>query len=142
MREVTVSDIHRYLPRPEGFEEPLFPTDESRRQVAEHLLRAPWLARASELREGSGIAAHAREEPVELSTGAGVVHVVRRRAGRCSWRRRRVVEILDRWRCVRSWWDQQEQVDRLLFRVLLSGGVVVDLALERPGGWLIAGIVD
>ena len=142
MREITVSEIHRYPPRPEGFEEPLFPTDGSRRQVAEHLLRAPWLARASELREGLGSAAHMREEPVKLARVAGVVHVVRPRAGSCSWRRRRVVEVLDRWRCVRSWWEHQEQVDRLLFRVLLSGDAVVDLALERPGKWLLAGVVD
>lgn len=95
------------------------------------------------MREGSGSAAHAREEPVKLARGTGgVVHVVRSRAGRCSWRRERVVEVLDRWRCVHSWWDRQEQVDRLLFRVLLSGGAVVDLALERPDRWLLAGVVD
>jgi hypothetical protein len=34
-------------------------------------------------------------------------------------------------------------VDRLVFRVLLSGGAVVDLALERTSGeWLVAGVVD
>ncbi len=144
MREVTVSEIHRYPPRPEGFEEPLFPTAGSRRTVMEHLLEAPWLSRASELRERSGDAGPAklREEPVKLARCSGVVHVVRPHGGRCSWRRRHVVEVLARWRCVRSWWNPQERVDRLMFRVLVAGGAVVDLALERSGGWLLAGVVD
>jgi hypothetical protein len=144
LREVTVSEIHRYPLRPEGFEEPLFPTAASRRAVLEHLLETPWLSRASELRERSGAAGPGkrREEPVELAKRSGTVHVVRPRARRCSWRRRRVVEVLARWRCVRSWWDPEERVDRLVFRVLLSGGPVVDLALERPDRWLLAGVVD
>jgi hypothetical protein len=34
-------------------------------------------------------------------------------------------------------------VDRLVFRVLLAGGSVVDLALEgTTGEWLVAGVVD
>ena len=44
--ETSVAEIHAYPARPEGFEEPLFPTRESRLAVAEHLLRAPWLGRA------------------------------------------------------------------------------------------------
>lgn len=110
----------------------------------EHLLGAPWLSRASELRERSGDAeaAKVREEPVELARRSSVVHVVRPHGGRCSWRRQRVVEVLARWRCVSSWWDPEEQVDRLVFRVLLSGGAVVDLALERPDRWILAGVVD
>ena len=39
--KASVSQIHSYPLRPEGFEEPLFPTLESRRAVAEHLLQAP-----------------------------------------------------------------------------------------------------
>src|SRR5215212_9901454 len=49
----TVSEIHRYPLRPPGFEEPLFPTREFRRAVAEHLASAPWLSRGSELRRPS-----------------------------------------------------------------------------------------
>ena len=45
--EASVSEIHCYPLRPEGFEEPLFPTRESRLAVLDHLLRAPWLSRAS-----------------------------------------------------------------------------------------------
>lgn len=144
MREVTVSEIHRYPTRPKGFEEPLFPTAATRRAVMEHLLEAPWLSRVSELGERSGDAGPAkmREEPIELARCSGAVHVVRPHGGRCPWRRRRVVEVLARWRCVSPWWDSRERVDRLVFRVLLSGGAVVDLALERSGGWLLAGVVD
>jgi hypothetical protein len=54
-----------------------------------------------------------------------------------------VVRVLERWREVGSWWDAQLSVDRLVFRVLLAGGAVVDLALERPSGeWLLMGVVD
>jgi hypothetical protein len=44
----SVSEIHRYPLRPEGFAEHLFPTRESRLAVGKHLLEAPWLSRASE----------------------------------------------------------------------------------------------
>lgn len=47
--EASLAEIHRYPLRPDGFGEPLFPTHESRRAVAEHLVRAPWLSRASEI---------------------------------------------------------------------------------------------
>ena len=147
MLATTVSEIHRYPSRPPGFEEPLFPTAESRRAVAEHLASAPWLSRGSELRRGNGRTARRREEPA---------HVIRRTDGRaylvrcCGDRRRkgslskrRVVRVLERWREVGSWWDAERRVDRLVFRVLLAGGPVVDLALERASGeWLVAGVVD
>ncbi len=53
-----------------------------------------------------------------------------------------VVRILDRWREVRDWWDEERYTDRFVFRVLLSGGSVVDLARERSGEWLLVGVVD
>jgi hypothetical protein len=64
--EVSVSDIHGYPLKPEGFEEPLFATAASKRSVMEHLLGSPWLRQASELRRGTGEAAHATREPIEL----------------------------------------------------------------------------
>jgi hypothetical protein len=143
----TVSEIHRYPLRPPGFEEPLFPTRESRRAVAEHLASAPWLSRGSELRRGNGQAAHGREEPAHVFRWAdGRTYLVRRcgngrRQG--SPRKRRVVRVLERWREVRSWWEPERRVDRLVFRVLLTGGAVVDLALEGTSGeWLIVGVAD
>jgi hypothetical protein len=142
---IGVSEIHAYPSRPEGFEEPLFPTAESNRKIAEHLLQAPWLFRASELEGRAGGAAHALEEPVELRSPPGRVEIVRlvgSRRCRYSWRRRSVEKILDRWRRVDGWWDADRRVDRVVFRVLLSGGTVVDLARERSGGWLLVGVID
>ncbi|MGI8911247.1 MAG: hypothetical protein ACR2JR_11945 [Rubrobacteraceae bacterium] len=139
--ETSVSEIHRYPLRPEGFEEPLFPTGDSKRAVAEHLLGAPWLMRASEAgaRIGEPIEVRQRRSAVEVSWGS---------RGRCGRRRRvkswrRVVEVLDRWREVRGWWDE-DSVDRRVYRVLLAGGVVADLAREwsGPGGWLLVGVAD
>lgn len=148
MLRVSVSEIHRYPLRPPGFEEPLFADRALKRAVGEHLLAAPWLGRASELagRHG-GQSARAPGEPVELRRGAGgLVEVVRRphgrRRGRCSWRRRRVARVLDRWREVGRWWDEGLRTDRHVFRVLLSDGAVVELARERRGGWSLAGVAD
>ena len=167
--EATVSEIHSYPLRPDGFVEPLFETPESQREIANHLLRAPWLSRASEMPEKSGSAAHSAahsaEEPVQLrrcgggyASGyaswcargqvktRGKVEIVRPRARRCGWQRRRVIQVLMRWREIRSWWLEEERVDRFLFRVVVDGGGIVDLALERSGPrsgeWTITGIVD
>lgn len=140
--DATVTEIHAYPLRPEGYEEPLFATAASRRAVLEHLLEAPWLSRASELRGHIGEAAHAPEEPVELRRSCGRVDLVRLGAGRrCRQEKRRVVEVLDHWREVGEWWDESRRVDRVVFRVLLSGGAVVDLARERSG-WSLLGVVD
>ena len=146
MQEVSVSGIHAYPLRPPGFEEPLFPTPSSKRVIAEHLLEAPWLRRASAVGgvpRRSGETVHALAEPVELRGSCGRVELIRvKGGGRCSWRRRRVAEVLDRWREIGDWWDEELCKDRLVFRVLLYGGAVVDLARERSGGWLIVGILD
>jgi hypothetical protein len=140
----TVSEIHGYPLRPSGFQEPLFPTRESRRIVAEHLARAPWLCRGSELRRGSGQSANSREEPAHVFWRAdGRAYLVRRCGRGLRTRKRRVVRVLERWREVGPWWEPERRVDRLVFRVLLAGGAVVDLALERASGeWLVAGVVD
>jgi hypothetical protein len=140
--EASVSEIHRYPLRPEGFEEPLFPTVESRRAVGDHLLRAPWLSRASEIEGKGGQAVHARREPVEVegSLAVGCIRVSRT-SGRCR-KKRLVVEVLGRWREVRAWWDEERAKDRSLVRVLLSDGAVVDLARENGGEWFLVGVTD
>ena len=143
----TVSEIHRYPVRPPGFEEPLFPTAESRRTIAEHLASAPWLSRGSGLPGGNGQTARRCGEPAHVLRRAdGRAYLVRRCGKECrkrSLRKRRVVRVLECWREVGSWWDTELSVDRLVFRVLLAGGAVVDLALERPSGeWLLMGVVD
>jgi len=139
---VTVSEIHRYSLRPEGFEETLFLTAASKRAVAKHLLRAPWLGRASDLGEGcSGEFAPGLKEAVELTGSDGRTEVVRAQGGgRFRWRRKRVLRALGRWRKVRCRWDEDRSVDRTVFRVLLGGGSVVELALERSGDWFLTGV--
>ena len=143
MPTASISEIHGFPPRPHGFLEPLFPTPPSRRAVAEHLLEAPWLMRASELKERAGEAAHVPAEPVRVVASGGRVEILRLCAGRRrSWRRSKVLEVLDRWREVREWWDEDRHADRFVFRVLLCGGAVVDLARERFGKWSLVGVVD
>ena len=51
------------------------------------------------------------------------------------------MEVLDRWREVRAWWDEDAAVDRTVVRVLLSDGAVVDLAREGSG-WFLVGVAD
>ncbi len=140
--EASVSEIHCYPLRPEGFEEPLFPTRESRQAVLDHLLRAPWLSRASEMEERGGQTVHARWESVELENRHGRLRIVWA-SGRSRRRKKQhVVEVLDRWREVRAWWDETRAKDRSLARVLLSDGSVVDLARENHGGWFLVGVTD
>jgi hypothetical protein len=143
MEGASVSEIHRYPLRPKNVEEPLFPTREFKREIAEHLLRAPWLSRASEL-EGSfagGQTAHARREPVKVENRHGRVRVAWSSGRKRCRQHRCVVEVLDRWREVAAWWDEERATDRSVVRVLLSGGAVVDLARER-GGWFLVGVAD
>ena len=56
-------------------------------------------------------------------------------------RERSVVEVLGRWREVAAWWDAERATDRVVVRVLLSDGAVVDLAGGR-GGWFLVGVAD
>jgi hypothetical protein len=140
--EASVSEIHRYPLRPEGFEEPLFSTRESRRAVGDHLLRASWLSRASEMEDRGGQAAHARLEPIELEGHRGRMWIVWASGRRRCRKRRHVIEVLCRWREVRAWWDEARATDRSLVRVLLSDGAVVDLAQERSGEWSLVGVPD
>ena len=140
--EASVSEIHSYPLRPEGFEEPLFPTRESRLAVLDHLLGAPWLSRASEMEERGGQAAHARWEPVELENRHGRLRIVWASGRRRCRRKRHVVEVLGRWREVGAWWDETRAKDRSLARLLLSDGSVVDLARENAGEWFLVGVTD
>lgn len=139
--EASVSEIHGYPLRPEGFEEPLFPGATSKRVVAEHLLRAPWLSRASEIEGRGGQAVHARRESVEIEKHRGRVRVSWASGKRRCRKKRWVAEVLDRWREIRAWWDEDAGVDRTVVRVLLSDGAVVDLAHESSG-WLLVGVAD
>jgi hypothetical protein len=140
--EASVSEIHGYPLRPEGFEESLFPTRESRRAVLNHLLQASWLSRASELESRGGQAVHAGREPVELENRHGRVGISWASGRRRCRKERRIVEVLGRWREVMSWWDEERATARSLFRVLLSDDSVVDLARENGGEWFLVGTMD
>jgi hypothetical protein len=140
--QASVSEIHRYPLRPDDFEEPLFPTRESRRAVLDHLLRASWLLRASELESRGGQTAHAGREPVKVKSYHGRVRISWSSGRRRCRKERRIVEVLGRWREVRAWWDEERATDRILFRVLLSDGSVVDLAHENGGEWVLVGTMD
>jgi hypothetical protein len=142
----SVSEIHRYPLRPAGFEEPLFPTATSRRAIAEHLAHSSWLFRAPELAADPGLASgeavHRRREIVHLfRRDDGWAYLVRRCGRRTT--KRRIVRMLESWREVGRWWEGEDSVDRLVYRVLLEGGAVVDLALEKSSSeWLLVGVVD
>jgi hypothetical protein len=140
--ESSVTEIHAYPRRPSGFEEPLFPTEESKREIMAHFLEAPWLCRASKLPRGVGECAHAVRESVQLRSTRDRVEVVRPARHRRGPTQRRIVRVLERWREVRAWWDEEARTDRLVFRVLLAGGAVAELALERSGGWFLVGVAD
>jgi hypothetical protein len=143
---VSVSEIHRYPLKPEGVAEPLWTTEEWKRSVAEHLAASRWLCRASEIerRCGGGRTAHVMDEPVYILVRDRGSFVVRcdppKRS--YSWRKCRIVEVIDLWREVRSWWSGEDAVDRLVARVLLAGGHVVDLAKRRPEEWAMVGVAD
>lgn len=104
---------------------------------------------------GGTTAVHRREERAYvLARPDGAVYLVRghgcghgrgvgsgRRCGRT--RKRRVLRVIERWREVRGWWSDEGGADLLLFRVELSGGAVMDLALERSSGeWILTGILN
>jgi hypothetical protein len=40
---------------------------------------------------------------------------------------------------VARWWNESAYVDRYVFKVMLSTGAVVDLALEKSGEWFLLG---
>ncbi len=141
LMEASALEIHGYPLRPEGFEEPLFSTRESRQAVAEHLLKAPWLFRASETEGKGGQTVHVRRGSVEIERRCGRVEVLWDSGKRRCRKKRQVVEVLNRWREVAAWWDEEAGVDRTVVRVLLSDGTVMDLARETSG-WFLVGVVD
>jgi hypothetical protein len=96
----TVSEIHAYPVNPPCHQEVLFDLPESKREVADHLLKASWLCRASEMkvrRGGSGDSAHVLREVVEVRRKGEGVEVLRQDDWRRhAWKKRVVEEVLDR----------------------------------------------
>jgi len=145
--DASVSEIHRHPLRPAGFTEPLFLGRAAKKEIAEHLTRSCWLGKASEApQRPPGEPCHILRRP------GGAAYLVRPVPSRRTCRgtpgiaKRRVARVLGRWREVRWWWESGEsgrRVDRFVFRLLLSGGVVADVALERTTGeWFWVGTLD
>lgn len=148
--DANVSEIHRHPLRPPGFAEPLFLEREAKKEIAEHLRKSSgWLEKAND----ASATAPPEEACHVIGRPDGSAYLVRARRGRPACRRRRlgfakqrVVRVIERWREVRGWWESGGGIDRLLFRVLLSGGSVVDLAVDRSGegagAWSLVRILD
>lgn len=113
-----------------------------------HLAASSWLSKASEVPAGGH-----RESARLERRGDGRTYLVRLAGQGCRTARdrrqaaRRVAEVLERWREVRGWWEEGGE-DRVVYRLLLSDGAVVDLALdrgeaeERAGSWSLVRVLD
>ena len=150
-----VSEIHRQPSRPPGFEEPLFLGRSAKKEIAEHLRESSgWLWKADEVRTGgagrTGEVCHVLSRPdgsaLLVRARRGFGRPAARRHPRCRISKRRVARVVERWWEVRSWWEPGREIDRLCFRVVLSDGAEVDLALdrsgERAGSWSLVCVID
>ncbi len=156
--EASVSEIHRHPLRPPGFAEPLFLGRAAKKRIAEHLRESSgWLGKASEVSDDESGEAGEVCHVFRRSDGSAYLVRVGRPGPACRRRRtskRRVAQVIERWREVRNWWRPGGGTDRLLFRVLMdgvgaegeAGGAVVDLALERSGSragcWSLVRVLD
>ena len=141
--EASVSEIHHHPLRPPGYAEPLFLGRTAKKEIAEHLRESScWLGKASDVEKPVGQPCHVLRRP------GGAAYLIRRRSSRRACRgtpghaKRRVARVLERWREVGDWWEPGGGTDRLCFRVLLSGGAVADVALDRWHGWSLARVLD
>lgn len=87
--EATVSEIHAYPLRPEGYAEPLFHDRNSRKEILEHLAESKWLFRASEAQRPK-----ASEDQLTAE-----------------------VAVLANWREVDRWWEEGGGVDLIWRRI-------------------------
>lgn len=99
--EATVSEIHAYPLRPEGYAEPLFHTQESRKEILEHLARSRWLGKASEISRGRRCKERTPRMDVEAQPAK---------------------RVLASWREVDRWWEEGGGVDRLCHLVRTTSG--------------------
>ena len=107
--EAEVSEIHAYPPRPVGYEEPLFHTRCSRKEILDHFAESGWLCRASEL----------GPRTVESRTVGtrGDIDGRRVAGGHPAGRVGRMGRVLSSWREVDRWWEANGGVD-VVWRLL------------------------
>ena len=152
--DASVYEIHRHPLRPAGFAEPLFLGPGDKKKIADHLARSGWLGKAGDGVPGADELGGTGEVCHVLARPDGSAHLVRGFAGRPGCRpkgfargrrcvaRRRISGVIERWREVRRWWEPNRGADRLCFRLRLSDGAVVDVALDRSGSWSLVRVHD
>ncbi len=140
--------IKRYDMHPEGQAIDLFATGVRSPIVAE-LLRAPWIARASDLLVKEDGPDGAREGAAKRVERSVIVEWDGERACPVSFTipgkrvRYEVEALVGYWVDERFWWDEDAHVSRRCFRVLARTGALYDLAYDRlADSWLLIGIGD
>jgi len=109
--EATVSEIHRHPLRPEGYEEPLFHSHKSRKEILEHLARSRWLGKASEL-PVRRLGARAYDSRSAAYPGSQSSRGAKDPVSR----------VLASWREVDRWWEPEGEVDRVCYLVRTARG--------------------
>ncbi len=116
--EATVSEIHAYPLRPEGYAEPLFHDRKSRKGILDHLAKSGWLWRACEMPQPK------RSEPVEP---------VDPELGRAKLAYANSERVLASWREVDRWWEVDGGID-LVWRLVESGRGTQEIRAEPGAG--------
>lgn len=115
-KSATVTEIHEYPLRPEGYAEPLFHSHESRKEILDHFARSSWLSRGIELEE-------TREAPRPARTPSRASTAIR--------------EVLASWREVDRWWETGGGVD-VVWRLVEDRGGRQEVRAEQAPGRIAA----
>ncbi|CAN5789400.1 hypothetical protein BH20ACT11_BH20ACT11_13870 [soil metagenome] len=125
----TVSEIHAYPLRPEGYAEPLFHDSKSRKEILEHFARSGWLSRASEAPEIPKVTEVTEVTEVCSAPGSARASLVASSRGRAEMEESR---ILASWREVDRWWEPDGGVD-VIWRLVESGRGKQEMRAEPVG---------
>ena len=123
--EASISEIHAYPLRPEGYAEPLFHDRKSKKQILEHFARSGWLSRASEFKEAPPKEALSKEA---LSKPASA-----RNPSSAAITGTAVSEVLASWREVDRWWEPGGGVD-VVWRLVEDHGGRQEIRAEPAPG--------
>jgi hypothetical protein len=125
----TVSEIHAYPLRPEGYAEPLFHDSKSRKEILEHFARSGWLSRASEAPEAPVIPKVTEVTEVCSAPGPARVSLAASSRGRSEMEES---QVLASWREVDRWWEPDCGVD-VIWRLVESGRGKQEMRAEPVG---------